>query len=91
MAITMGQYTVPSSSTVPVFTVPPGPSSVTFFLQSGSAFIGEGTAVTTANGMSVPTAPLSFGGFAGSAGSAGRQLYACGGPGAISYVISSGG
>ena len=84
----MGQYTVPTSSTVAVFTVPPGPSSVTFFLQSGSAFIGEGTAVTTANGMSVPTAPFSFEGFPGSAG---RQLYACGGPGAISYVVSSGG
>lgn len=88
MAITMGQYTVPSSSTVPVFTVPSGPCAVSFFLQSGSAFIGMSTAVSTSNGMSVPTAPFSFQGFSGSAG---HQLWACGGPGAISYVVSSGG
>ena len=90
MALTMGQY--PVTGTVPVFTVPPGPAAVTMWVASGAVYVGTSTAITTSNGASVPTSPVTFQGFSGSRGS---QIYGTTGNTsstvAIHYVISSGG
>jgi hypothetical protein len=83
----MGQSTV--TGTVPVFTIPPSAVNVTLY-QSGTTpvFVGTGTALTTASGMSVSTTPVTFRLFSGSAG---HQLYATTGgasTAALCYVIS---
>lgn len=90
MALEMGQFAV--TGTVPVFTVPPGPCAVTMYAPTGVVYAGTSGAVSTTNGMSVPTSPVSFQGFPGSQG---RQVYATVGTAsttvAIHYIISTGG
>jgi hypothetical protein len=88
MALEMGQWAV--SGTVPIFTVPPGPCAVTMFVAGGAVYTGLSTAVTTTNGMSVPTYPVTFQAFPNSQG---RQLYATTGGAStvtIHYVVSTG-
>jgi hypothetical protein len=88
MAISMGQFTVTSAATTPIFTVPPGLSSTTFWLTSGTAFTGLSTLASTVNGASVPTTPVTFECFPGSAG---HQVFGVSpNTGVISYVIASG-
>jgi hypothetical protein len=86
----MGQWSV--TGTVPIFQVPPGPCAVTMYAPTGVVYTGMSTAVTTSNGMSVPTYPVTFQGFPNSRG---QQLYATVGTAAttvaIHYVISTGG
>jgi len=88
MSLNMGQWSV--SGTVPIFTIPPGPVAVTMYVATGVVYTGMSTAVSTTNGMSVPTYPVTFQGFPGSAG---QQLYATTGNTtttvAIHYVVSS--
>ena len=88
MSLNMGQYSV--TGTVPTFTVPPGPCAVTMWVSTGAVYTGTSTALTTANGMSVPTYPVTFQGFGGSQGA---QIYATTGNTtstvAIHYVVSS--
>ena len=88
MSLNMGQWSV--AGTVPIFTIPPGPVAVTMYVATGAVYTGLSTAVTTANGMSVPTYPVMFTAFPGSAG---QQVYATTGSTAttvaIHYVVSS--
>lgn len=89
MALQMGQ--VPVTGTVPVFTVPPGPCAVTMYAPTGAVYTGTSTVLTTSNGMSVPTYPVTFQCFPGSHGA---QVYATVGTAAttvaIHYVVSTG-
>ena len=89
MAIEMGQWAV--SGTIPIFQVPPGPCAVTMYVSAGTVYTGLSTAVTTANGMSVSTSPVTFTCFPGSRGA---QFYATTGNTsstvAIHYIMSTG-
>ena len=89
MSLNMGQASV--SGTVPIFTIPPGPVAVTMYVATGAVYTGLSTAVSSTNGMSVPTYPVTFTAFPGSQGA---QLYATTGNTtstvAIHYVVSSG-
>ena len=89
MSLNISQFAV--TGTDPIFTVPPGPCAVTMFVATGAVYVGTSTALTTSNGMSVPTYPVTFQGFPGSQGS---QLYATVGTAAttvtINYIVSSG-
>ena len=84
----MGQVAV--SGTVPAFTVPPGPAAVTMFVAAGAVYTGTSAALTTSNGMSVPTYPVTFTAFPASQGA---QVYATVGTAATTvalyYVVSS--
>lgn len=89
MAIIMGQAAV--TGTVPIFTIPPGPCAVTMWVATGAVYTGTSTVLTTSNGMSVPTTPVTFDGFPGSKGA---QVFGTTGGSstvAINYVISTGG
>ena len=88
----MGQATVPASSTVPIFTVPPSYCSVTFYninTAATSAYIGTSTSVTTTNGMVCHSIPVSFQAFIGSKGA---TFYATSGGAtatSVNYIIST--
>ena len=89
MALTMGQ--VPIAGTMAAFVVPPGPASVSLYAAATGVYVGTGTALTTANGMSLSTTyPVTFTCFPGSQG---QQLYATVGTAAttvtINYVVST--
>ena len=88
MSLNMGQWSV--AGTVPIFTIPPGPCAVTMYCPTGVVYAGTSTALTTANGMSVPTSPVTFRCWPGSTGA---QLYGTVGTAAttvaIHYVIST--
>jgi hypothetical protein len=90
VAIIMGQATVPASNTVPIFTVPPSYSAVTFYSLSAQAtYIGTSTAVTTSNGMVCHSLPTSFNAFIGSKG---VTFYATTGnatAATVNYIIST--
>jgi hypothetical protein len=69
VSIITGQATVPSNSTVPLFTVPAGLSNTTIYnLGTIPTYVGTSTALTTSNGMLVPTPPLDVSGYVGSKG-----------------------
>jgi hypothetical protein len=71
MAFIMGNATVPASSTVAIFTVPPSYCAVTFYNTNAaatSAYIGTSTAVSSANGLICHSIPVSFQTFMGSKG-----------------------
>lgn len=68
--ITPGQVAV--SGTVALVTVPPGPSSVVLS-AAGTIYVGDSTAVTTANGAAVTSSPVTLAAYPGSSGT---TLYA---------------
>lgn len=70
MPMIMGNATVPASSTVPVFTVPPSYCSVTFYNINTAAavYLGTNSAGTTTNGFQCHSIPTSFQTFIGSKG-----------------------
>jgi hypothetical protein len=86
----MGQ--VPVTGTVPAFTVPSGPCAVSMWVASGAVYVGTSTALTTANGASVPTTPVPFQGFPGSQGA---RVFATVGTAAttvaLNYIVSTSG
>jgi hypothetical protein len=61
MSVILGQATVPSSSTVPAFTLPGGLCNFTVFQPTGPqpVYLGTSPNVSAANGMPVPVTPLS--------------------------------
>jgi hypothetical protein len=61
MTLITGMATVPSSSTVAVFTLPSGLSNFTIYQPTNSqaVYIGTSVKVTAVNGMPVPVTPLS--------------------------------
>ncbi len=86
MPIIMGNATVPASSTVAIFTVPPfynvNPSTA-------SAYVGTSTVVTSANGLICHSIPVSFQTFMGSKGA---TFYATTGGAvatSVNYIIAT--
>lgn len=90
MAIQIGAWSVPASSTVAIFTIPPGPVSVTFWNAGAqSVYVGPSTAVTAANGLQCHSIPVNFNTWPFSKGQA---LYATTGnatAGTIQYIVST--
>ena len=90
MPIIMGQATVPASSTVVIFTVPPSYCNVTFYninTAATNAYIGTSTAVSSTNGLVCHSLPVNFTTFMGSRGG---TIYATSGgatPTSVNYVI----
>jgi hypothetical protein len=63
MPVIMQQFSV-GTSTVPIFTIPPGSFSCSLFAgTAATVYLGMGTGVTTTNGYVVPNSPAQFGGF----------------------------
>lgn len=65
----MGQATVPASSTVAIFTIPPSLCTVTFYninTAATNAYIGSSTNVSSTNGLVCHSIPVSFQTFIGS-------------------------
>lgn len=61
MSVIMTQYTVPASSTVPVFQIPPGLFSATMYnLGTQAVYLGTSPNVTTGNGLVLHTVPTTF-------------------------------
>lgn len=90
MALIMGNATVPTSGTVPLFFLPAGQCNVTFWnpSTSGTAYVGSGTAVSSANGLQCHSIPTSFNTYIGNKG---MQLYAVsnGTPCTVQYILNS--
>lgn len=90
MPIIMGQATVPASSTVAIFTVPPSYCNVTFYnvnTAATNAYIGTSTAVSSTNGLVCHSLPVNFTTFMGSKGA---TFYATSGGAvatSVNYVI----
>jgi hypothetical protein len=79
---------IPISGTVPtlICVVPPGPVDATFITESGTAYLGGGTNLTTANGYPVtPVTPYSF---SQPATSAGAFMYALPASGTVTVAFS---
>lgn len=91
MAIEIGQWPVPASSTAAIFTIPPGPVSATFWnVGTQSVYIGASTLVSTTNGLQCHSIPVNFNTWPFSKG---QQLYATTGngtAGTIQYILSTG-
>ena len=60
MSVILGSATVPSSSTVAVFTLPAGLCNFTIYQPTNpqAVYVGSSTAVSSVNGMPVPVTPL---------------------------------
>ena len=90
MALEIGAWSVPASGTFPIFTVPPGPVSVTFWnVGAQAAYIGASTAVSTTNGLQAHSIPTQFNTWPFSKG---QQLYATTGnatAATIQYIVST--
>jgi hypothetical protein len=89
MAITAGSATVPSNSTIPVFSLPPGYSNLTVYQpsQAQSVWVGTGPGVTPTTGMIVPVTPLNTETYTGAMGA---TMYATTGNGtasSFSYIL----
>jgi hypothetical protein len=91
VAVEIGQWSVPASATVPIFTIPPGPVSVTFWNAGTQAcYVGASTSVSTTNGCQCHSIPTQFNTWPFSKG---QQLYATTGngtAGTIQYIVSTG-
>ena len=91
MSVILGHATVPSSSTIVCFYLPPGYSNMTLYKQTTpqAVYIGTSNTVTATNGMSVPNTPLNQETYTGSAGA---TIYATTGNATASsfnYIIST--
>ena len=92
MPMIMGNATVPASSTVAIFTVPPSFCSVTFYNvnpSTASAYVGTSTSVTTTTGLICHSIPVSFQTFMGSKGA---TFYATTGGAvatSVNYIIAT--
>jgi hypothetical protein len=89
VALTIGQWAIPSG-TIPVFTIPPGWCSVTFYSTAASLYLGTGASLSASNGYAVTTYPSSFQAYAGSKGA---QIYGLNSAGSstspVNYIIST--
>lgn len=92
--ITMGQATVPSSSTVNVFTIPAGTVSTIIFqpgwVSAQTVYIGTSPNVSATNGMPVSITPTNIDGYVTSGQ---VKIYATTGnatASSFSYLISTG-
>lgn len=90
MAYVMGQATVPTASTVAIFTVPPGLCNVTFWnVSTPNVYVGTSTAVTATNGLVCHSIPTSFFSYVSARGATfyGANTAATGA--AVNYIIST--
>jgi hypothetical protein len=91
VALEIGAWSVPASSTAAIFTIPPGPVSVTFWNVGAQAvYIGASTLVSATNGLNCHSIPTTFNTWPFSKG---QQLYATTGnstAGTIQYIVSTG-
>ncbi len=92
--IILGQATVPSNSTVNVYTIPPGTVNTTVFQPSAGApatvYIGTTANVSATNGMPVPVTPTNSESYVSTPG---VKIYATTGSAtasSFSYIISQG-
>lgn len=70
MAVVIGQMSIPGSATVPAFTIPSGPCSVTWYSLSVQAiFLGTSNQVSSVNGLNCHSVPTSMQGYMTSKGS----------------------
>lgn len=80
-----------ASSTAAIFTIPPGPVSVTFWNAGAQAvYVGASTNVSSVNGLQCHSIPTQFNTWPYSRG---QQLYATTGnatAGTIQYIVSTG-
>jgi hypothetical protein len=91
MSIILGNATVPSSSTVAAFRLPPGYSNMTLYQPATPqpVYIGTSNTVAATNGMPVPNTPLNQETYTGSAGA---TIWATTGnatASSFSYIIST--
>ncbi len=92
MSVILGAATVPSSSTVPVFTMPPGPANLTVFQPTpatATVYLGTSPGVTATNGMPVPVTPLSQESYHGSRGATYYATTGSATASSFSYLIST--
>ena len=88
MAYVMGQATVPSASTVKLFTIPSGLCNATFWnVSTPNIYVGTSSAVTAVNGLVCHSIPTSFSNYVSSSGATfwGANTSATGG--IVNYVI----
>jgi hypothetical protein len=84
----MGNIVVANSSTVPMFTVPPGLCNVTFWnISAGTVFVGTSTAVTSANGMQCHSIPTSFSNYVSSRGATFYGANTSGVASTVNYIL----
>jgi len=84
----MGQATVPTNSTVPLFTVPSGLCNVTFWnVSTPNIYVGTSTSVTTTNGLQCHSIPTNFFTYVGSKGSTFYGANPSGSAGSVNFVI----
>jgi hypothetical protein len=90
MTLIMGQATVPSNSTVPLFQIPPGFVSVTMYnINTSTVFLGTSASVSPTNGLVMHSVPTSF---TGSMTSKAAMIYGANTAGtgtSINYIIDS--
>lgn len=91
--IDMGSATVPSNSTVQVFTLPPGTVNTTMYIASGvqAVYVGTSAHVSSSNGMQLSPTPVNTESYVSSQGT---PVYATTGNATASsfqYIISGGG
>lgn len=91
MTYVMGQITVANSSTVALFSVPPGLCNATFWNSSTSATnivsVGTSTAVTGLNGLQCHSIPTSFNSYVSSRGATFYGANTSGTNGLINYIL----
>jgi len=89
MAIIMGQAAV--AGTVPLFTIPPGACSVTFYstAATGQLYLGTSSKLTASNGYGVATNPTMFETFPSSQGATVFGLNTASTTIPVNYIIST--
>ena len=88
MALTFGQASV--AGTVPLFTVPPGAVSLSFYSAAATTlYVGTSKTVSAANGYAVTTYPTTIGAFPTSTGAIVYGLNTAATTLAVNYVIST--
>jgi hypothetical protein len=91
VAVEIGQWSVAASSTAAIFTIPPGPVSVTFWnVGTQTVYVGASTTVSATNGLQCHSIPVNFNTWPFSKG---QVLYATTGngtAGTIQYIVSTG-
>ena len=94
MTVIMGQATVPSNSTVQVFTLPPGTVNTVLWQRTpaaASVYLGTSVRLSTVNGMLLTATPLNMESYVTSAGTPVFATTGSGVAASFQYIISAGG
>lgn len=88
MAYVMGQVSVATANTLPLFTVPGGLCNVTFWnVSAGTVYVGTSTALTTTNGMQCHSIPTNFFTYVSSKGATFYGANTSGSTAVVNYII----